>query len=152
MHVTHLQWCDFVVWSPLYQPFVQRITPADFMKSAIAKAGKLYFEQFLPAVVPYMIVPPPSRSSASSSVRPAKATELIGCRTQISSTLPPKKPLSSILYGKAADSGTQLPGKTPSSFNLPLHSGKETLTLTASDDVQIVMTNKVNLLSLDHVL
>ena len=81
-HVTHLQWCDFAVWSSLHQPFVQRIKyDVDFMKSAISKAGKFCFEQFLPAVVPYMIVPPASRSSASSSVQPAKATELIGSHT-----------------------------------------------------------------------
>lgn len=132
MHVTCLQWCDFVVWSPLHEPFVQRIKyDADFMKSTISTAGKFYFEQFLPAVVPYMIMSPTSRPSASSSVPPVKVSELISSHTQISSTLPPKK---------------------PSSSTLPLHSDKETGTLTASDDVQIVATNKVNLLSLDYVL
>ena len=53
MHVTRLQWCDFVVWSPLHQPFVQWIKyDADFMKSAISTAEKFYFKQFLPVVVP----------------------------------------------------------------------------------------------------
>ena len=66
MHVTSLQWCDFVVWSPLHEPFVQRIKyDADFMKSAISTADKFYFEQFLPAVVLYMIMPPTSRPSPS---------------------------------------------------------------------------------------
>ena len=25
MHVINLQWCDFVVWSPMEEPFVQKI-------------------------------------------------------------------------------------------------------------------------------
>ena len=113
MHVTRLQWCDFVVRSPLHEPFVKRI--ADFMKSAISTAGRFYFEQFLPAFVPFMIMPPASRPLASSSVPPVKVADLIGS-TQISSTLPPKK---------------------PSSSSLPSHSGKETVTHAAFDDVQI---------------
>jgi len=40
------------------------------MKSAISKAGKFYYEKFLPAVVPYVIMSPAVRSSASSSVLP----------------------------------------------------------------------------------
>ena len=50
MYVTRLQWCDFVVWSPLHEPFVQRIKYD--AKSAISTAGKLYFEQF--SVIPYI--------------------------------------------------------------------------------------------------
>ena len=84
MHVTSLQWCDFVVWSPLHEPFVQRIKyDADFMKSAISTAGKFYFEQFLPAVVPYMIMPPTSRPSPSSSVPPVKSPSSSGLQRDI---------------------------------------------------------------------
>lgn len=75
-------------------------------------------------------MPPPSRPSASSSVPPVKVADLIGS-SHILSTLP---------------------SKIPSSLTLPSHSGKETVTYMASDDVQIVATNKVKLLSLDNVL
>lgn len=39
MHVTTLKWCDFVVWSPLQDPFVQRVwyDPV-FMEEALPKA------------------------------------------------------------------------------------------------------------------
>ena len=64
MYVTKLKWCDFVVWSPLQDPFVQRVyyDPV-FMEEAISKARKFYFEHFLPSVVPCMIVPFATRST-----------------------------------------------------------------------------------------
>jgi len=44
MHVTNSQWCDFVVWSPIDKPFVQRIRyESEFMSNAIVKAQKFYF-------------------------------------------------------------------------------------------------------------
>jgi len=68
MHVTHLQWCDFVVWSP-HNIFVQQIKyDPVFMKSAISTAGKFYFQHFLPAVVPYVIMPPAGLLSPDFSV------------------------------------------------------------------------------------
>jgi len=67
MHVTNSKWCDFVVWSPLDQPFIQRIHyDSEFMSNAIAKAQKFYFNQFLPAILPYVILPPSVFSSSKS--------------------------------------------------------------------------------------
>ena len=58
MYVTNLKWCDFVVWSPVQDPFVERISfGALFMKRAISKAEEFYFKHFLPSVTPYMIIP-----------------------------------------------------------------------------------------------
>ena len=68
MHVTKCKWCDFVVWSPLSAPFVQRVKyDSVFMKGAILKAQKFYFEKFLPAVVPHIIMPSSVASSSSVS-------------------------------------------------------------------------------------
>ena len=121
MHVTCLLWCDFVVWSPLHEPFVERIKyDAKFMKQVISTAEKFYFNQFLPAVVPHVIMPPPNRSSPSSSV-PA----VVSSHTQMSIKLPSK----------------HMP-------TIPSHRNKK----TASDDVQIIATDKTNLLSADYVL
>ena len=56
MYVTKLKWCDFVVWSPLQDPFVQRVCyDPVFMEEAVLKAQKFYFEHFLPSIVPCMI-------------------------------------------------------------------------------------------------
>ena len=59
MHVTHLQWCDFVVWSPIQEPFVQRVQyDAPFVNTALSKARSFYFEKFLPSVVSNVIMSP----------------------------------------------------------------------------------------------
>ena len=83
MHVTNSKWCDFVVWSPLDQPFVQRVRyNPEFMNKAIAKAQKIYFDKFLPAVLPYIILPSlvvNSPSACGSSMKKSlssKATPL----------------------------------------------------------------------------
>jgi len=53
MHVTRVQWCDFVVWSPIDDTFVQRVYyNKSFMENAIAKAQTFYFEKYLPSIVP----------------------------------------------------------------------------------------------------
>ena len=47
MHVTNCRWCDFVVWSPLHQPFVQRINyDPKFMKTTIVNVQKFYSISF----------------------------------------------------------------------------------------------------------
>ena len=57
MSVTKCKWCDFVVWSPVDAPFVQRIEYDEaFMKKAILQAQQFYFEQYLPAVVPNITI------------------------------------------------------------------------------------------------
>ena len=44
LHVTGLHWCDFCVWSPIGEPFVQRIEyDKEFMDKALMKAQKFYF-------------------------------------------------------------------------------------------------------------
>ena len=46
MHVTCLNWCDFCVWSPLGEPFVQRIEyDKAFMDKALTKAQNFLFQQ-----------------------------------------------------------------------------------------------------------
>ena len=57
LHVTGLLWCDFCVWSPVGEPFVQQIEyDKAFMDKALKKARKFYFNKFLPAITPYMII------------------------------------------------------------------------------------------------
>ena len=57
MYVTELQWCDFVVWSPVPDIFVEWISyDAEFMNTALLKAQEFYFQRFLPSVVPCMII------------------------------------------------------------------------------------------------
>ena len=74
MHVTKCMWFDFVVCSLLGAPFIQLIEyEAVFMKGAILKAQKFYFEQFLPAVVPHIIMP--SSVVSSSSISTTYTTE-----------------------------------------------------------------------------
>lgn len=52
MYVRNLKWCDFVVWSPVQDPFVEQIHyDASFMKKAVSKAEEFYFKQFLPSVI-----------------------------------------------------------------------------------------------------
>ena len=66
MHVTCLNWCDFCVWSPLGEPFVQRIEyDKAFMDKALTKAQNFYFNKFLPAITPYMIISPCGYSGLS---------------------------------------------------------------------------------------
>ena len=58
LHVTGLPWCDFCVWSPIGDPFVQRITyNKEFMDKVLVKAQKFYFDKFLPAITPYLVIP-----------------------------------------------------------------------------------------------
>ena len=66
IHVTCLNWCDFCVWSPVGEPFVQRIEyDKTFMDKALAKAQNFYFGKFLPAITPYIITSPCGCSSLS---------------------------------------------------------------------------------------
>lgn len=64
MHVTYLHWCDFCVWSPLGEVFVQRIKyDKVFMDTALVKAKNFYFNKFLPAITSYMIISPSDYST-----------------------------------------------------------------------------------------
>ncbi|XP_065884579.1 uncharacterized protein [Dysidea avara] len=68
MHVTCLNWCDFCVWSPVGEPFVQRIEyDKAFMDKALTKAQNFYFNKFLLAVTPYMIISPCGYSNLSQN-------------------------------------------------------------------------------------
>ena len=47
MHVTRVQWCDFVVWSPKDDTFVQRVYyNKSFMENATVKARPFYFKKY----------------------------------------------------------------------------------------------------------
>ena len=104
IHVTKCRWCDFVVWSPHGSPFIQRIEyDAAFMKGAISKAQKFYFEQFLPAVVPHIIMPSSVVSSnsvltakESTSVQPKSAQQFVKIRTL--DNAPVLKPVSTAVH------------------------------------------------------
>ena len=57
MHVTKLPWCDFVVWSPVDDLFVERVQyNKQFVLGVITKARSFYFDVYLPAVVPCVII------------------------------------------------------------------------------------------------
>ena len=66
IHVTCLHWCDFCVWSPLGEPFIQRIEyDKVFMDIMLVKAQNFYFNKFLPAITSYMIIFPSDYSTLS---------------------------------------------------------------------------------------
>ena len=47
LYVTRLQWCDFVVWAPNEDIFVERISyDQQFIGHAISKARAFYFDVF----------------------------------------------------------------------------------------------------------
>jgi len=57
MHVTHLPWCDFVVWSPAQEPFIEHVKyNAGFMTTALRRNRNLYFSKFLPSVLSIILV------------------------------------------------------------------------------------------------
>ena len=57
LFVTRLQWCDFVLWAPNEDVFVERILyDQQFIECAISKARAFYFDVFLPSVVPCTII------------------------------------------------------------------------------------------------
>ena len=57
LFVTQLQWCDFVLWAPNEDVFVERILyDQQFIERAISKAQVFYFYVFLPSVVPCTII------------------------------------------------------------------------------------------------
>jgi len=56
LYVTHLPWCDFVVWSP-NEIYVERVLyNQGFIEKAIAKARAFYFDIFLPPIVSNMLI------------------------------------------------------------------------------------------------
>ena len=68
MPVTRLMWCDFVIWSPTQDPFVQHVQyDASFMNVALSKAHKFYFDKFLPSAVPYVIISPDDTNTDNHS-------------------------------------------------------------------------------------
>lgn len=74
MHVTGLTWCDFFVWTPVGEPFLQRIVyDTTFMNAALSKAKLFYFDKFLPAIASYFIV---HTSVLCSSVTPFNPGQL----------------------------------------------------------------------------
>ena len=96
MHVTRLLWCDFVVWSPIENPFVQRVHyNKAFMEMAISRAKMFYFEKYLPSVVSCMIITPTKSKGISvaepciplSSDKPSIADSSVKSPTTVSSII-----------------------------------------------------------------
>ena len=78
MYVTNLQWCDFVVWSPMEEPFVLRINyNSTFMSDNLLKAHAFYFKKLLPSVAPHLIVSP---TEYSLDLTKSMQYSLMGCR------------------------------------------------------------------------
>ena len=150
MHVTRLQWCDFVVWCPK-EVFVQRIWyNTIFTKEAVQTAKKFYFEKFLSSVVPYMII----KSLSSTQVHEVAQDTYYQAlnrhtshpdRTAVvsigkTSVLPP--------YNKFSPSPA-VPSASKVSQNFVTSNQTK---LDTVDDVQIVGATKAKLLALDAVL
>lgn len=56
LFVTRLSWCDFVVWAP-NDIHVERILYDQcFIDDAVSKARTFYFDIYLPAIVPHVII------------------------------------------------------------------------------------------------
>jgi len=143
MHVTKCRWCDFVVWSPLGSPFIQRIEyDAAFMKGTIIKAQKFYFEQFLPAVVPHITVPLSIVSSnsvstikKSTSVQPKSTRQFFNDRTSFNASV--TKPSSTAVHCETVQNTCTSQLQTNN---------------TVSSDVQILRVKQSKSMSLDAVL
>jgi len=142
MHVTKCRWCDFVVWSPIGSPFIQRIEyDAAFMKGAIIKAQKFYFEQFLPAVVAHIIMPSSVVSSnsvltnkKSTSVQPKSTRQFFNDRASNNASV--TKPSSTAVHLETVQKCTS-----------QLQTDN-----TVSSDVQILTVKQSKLMPLDAVL
>ena len=114
MHVTKLSWGDFVVWSPLEDPFVQRVYyNKSFMEMAISRAQAFYFKKYLPSVISCMIITPTKSlghstfvslvepSTTLSSIKPSIAVSSVKPSTSVSSvkpsiTVPSVKPSNTV--------------------------------------------------------
>ena len=125
MHVIRLQWCDFVVWSPIEDTFVQRVYyNKPFMENIIAKAQAFYFEKYLPSIIPYMIattsdsglitvkpVPtiPPTVKPASTVLPIVKSAPTIPPTVKPASTIHPTVKPGLSIQRVSAQSGNLLP-------------------------------------------
>lgn len=124
MYVTNLPWCDFVVWTPVEDLFVQRVYYCkSFMEEAISKARSFYFNIFLPSAVPYFII----SQDASQSV---EITDVIK-----SSVPPPDR--------------VQLPNVIKSTVPPP---DKVKPLATNSSDIEVISSRRHRTLPLDYVL
>ena len=57
LFVTRFPWCDFVVWAPSEDIYVERIYyDQKFNETVISQARSFYFDTFLPAIVAYVII------------------------------------------------------------------------------------------------
>ena len=76
--VSHLMWCDFVVWSPIQDPFIQHVQyNASFINAVLSKARNFYFDKFLPSAVPYVIISPDDTNTDNhSSLHPSTCEQM----------------------------------------------------------------------------
>ena len=80
MQVTGLRWCDFFIWSPVAEPFVERIAYDEtFMDESLQKAEAFYFNKFLPSIASYLIIQPSSCDIVMSK-------SVLCCRTRTMGT------------------------------------------------------------------
>ena len=76
--MTHLPWCDFVVWAPSEDIYLERIYyDQKFNEAAISQARGFYFNTFLPSIVPYIIIADGFYEASRTSVAPVTTEMLI---------------------------------------------------------------------------
>ncbi|XP_065899160.1 uncharacterized protein [Dysidea avara] len=128
MHVTHISWCDFVVWSPMQDVFVERVyyDPA-FMTTAMSKAQEFYFKKFLPSVVPYIVI--------TGDTEQKSATCIVSPVTTVTSAVPPAT-ASQNMVPTATDVKTILPA-TAVKNTAPLSTAVQSPTTAAKNTIPI---------------
>jgi len=79
MHVTRLPWCDFVVWSPKEDIFLERVYyDKAFMDDTMANAQAFYFKKYLPSIISCMIIAPTASSFIDLSMtKPAPSVATV---------------------------------------------------------------------------
>jgi len=118
MHVTRLPWCDFVVWSPIQDVFIERVLydPA-FITPAISKAENFYFNKFLPSALPYFVVTDIKQESACMDPPTGKAV------------IPPNPPTMKNVESTTVKA--TIPRKTVPTINPPTMKNVESTTVKA---------------------
>ena len=160
MRVTHLHWCDFVVWSPIQAVFVERVVyDPVFMKAALQKAQAFYFNKFLPSIVPCMLITNDSGTNCNGqvplsemhSILPASvvnATPLVSITTSV--------PLVSATKITPLVSSTKATQPVPTTTTMPVfETTSKTKTVSATPLVSkitpcTVVTKAVPLLSVTN--
>ena len=92
LFVTHLPWCDFVLWAPHENIHLERIFyDQKFVETAVSKARAFYFDVFLPSVIPYLII---SESYEDCTTATSRIKENVSVKAESHATAPIKEKLS----------------------------------------------------------